>query len=706
MLRFWLLLGAAVVVANFATAGATTKPEAAQPSIGDRGLLSLAMNPTAAPPGTMLDVEVHAADLVAAEAVVASFGGTTHGQVPGWFIEAAVPTDALPDIAEHPSIDRVSPITETIRGDDAAFQAGEALVQTVNETLQMQAWHEAGHTGAGQRIGILDTFGDAEFNNARSNGRLPAPRGTFCLRNGTTCPITTGQAIAHGVGVAEIVHRTAPDADLYLATVRSTADLSAAVDWFISNGVTVINRSETSVLDGPGDGTGPVNSILDRAIAADIVFVSAAGNSAGGNGFRGQNWVGAFNDPDADGIHEWQNGSERMEFDCGFILGMRWDDWNNGQIATDYDLWIFDEFDDELPESRANDAQANSEHPPLEQVSTVCNFIGDVDYLSIVKFDDLEPDGIDQIQILGNFTPMEEWTNTFSATGPGADSANPGALTVGATSQPSSLSIASYSSQGPTFDGRVTPDLLGPSCLPVTNFVGCFTGTSAASPFVAGAVAILRAASVFDAATEIEALLPQITVDQGVPGIDNQYGVGTLVMPPPSALGVLRADQLCNGLVPTISGTDGSDRLLGTDGPDVILAGDGDDVIFGRGGGDTICGGPGRDRIKAGRGADFIDGGDQRDRIWGEAGADTILGGTGADRIVGNNGNDTVDAAGGSDRIFGGPGDDNLRGGSGNDRIEGQAGVDSITGGNGTDSCAGATAGWPNDAGDRLSRCE
>jgi len=88
----------------------------------------------------------------------------------------------------------------------------------------------------------------------------------------------------------------------------------------------------------------------------------------------------------------------------------------------------------------------------------------------------------DQIQILGNFTPMEEWTNVSSATGPGADSANPGAVSVGATVRPSSLSLASYSSQGPTFDGRIGPDLVGPSCLPVTGFVGCFTPSTRARP--------------------------------------------------------------------------------------------------------------------------------------------------------------------------------------------------------------------------------
>jgi len=689
-----------------ANAQDTTTPEASL--ISDPGLLAAATDPTASPQGTAINVEVHGSDLEQIRAAVTAAGGFPYGDVPGWFVEASMPTDGLIELAEHPAVDRISPVTATVRPDDAAvqFQVGDALVQTIDETLQMAAWHDGGHKGAGQRIGILDVFGRTEFDNARANGRIPAPRGTFCLRSGFACSLLVNESIAHGVGVTEIVHRTAPEAEIFLASVRTTADLSAAIDWFIRQGVTVINRSETSVLDGPGDGTGPVNSVIDRAIAADIVFVSAAGNAAGGGGFPGQNWVGTFNDPDADGVHEWQNGTERMEFECGFILGMRWDDWVEGTLATDYDLWIYDEIDDTVPEAKAEAFQTAVSHPPLEQVPTVCDFIGDVDYLSIIRDADLQPDGADQIQILGNFTPMEEWTNVSSATGPGADSANPGAIAVGATVRPSSLSIASYSSQGPTFDGRIGPDLIGPSCLPVTNFVGCFTGTSAASPFVAGAVAVLRGAGVIGTATDVEALLPQLTIDQGAPGPDNQYGMGTFVMPDPMLLGVLRADQLCMGLVPTIVGTDNAETINGTPGRDIILAGGGADTIYAGDGNDVICGGDGRDRIKAGRGADMIDGGPLRDRIWGEAGADTIIGGTGADRIVGNNGNDTIDGLGSKDRIKAGPGDDIVRGGGGDDNIEGGEGTDTINGGIGNDTCSGNAPGLADDAGDRFTRCE
>ena len=366
----------------------------------------------------------------------------------------------------------------------------------------------------------------------------------------------------------------------------------------------------------------------------------------------------------------------------------------------------YDSVDATTPEARGNDIQGSVGDPALEHISPVCDSVNDLDYLSIARFGDPAPDGPDTLQILGNFTPMEEWTNASSATGPGADSANPGALTVGATLRPSSLVLADYSSQGPTLDARVGVDLIAASCLPVDNFPGCFTGTSASAPLVTGTLAVLRDAGVFDAATTVHSVIPDIVLDQGANGPDVAYGTGSFRLPPPIDFGIVPVDELCFGLAPTITGTDDADIINGTPGDDIIRAGAGDDLIFGGGGHDVICGEDGRDTIYGGRGRDHIDGGDRRDRIWGEAGADTIMGGLGLDRIVGNLGNDVIHGLGNHDLIKGGPGDDTIRGGSGDDRIEGGDGGDTINGGNGTDACVGSGPGLPADPGDVMSRCE
>lgn len=668
--------------------------------IGDSTLRSLADEPSSAPPGTAVAAEVYGSDLDATTAAILEVGGRLHARVDGWFVEASIPVDRLNELANHPAVTRLAGVTWTSNSSPSAkqLQANAPLADAIESTLGIDQWHQFGHRGAGQRIGILDIFGSAELTDAVANGRLPIPAGTFCRRGGQPCQIATGGAGPHGVGVAEIAHTTAPDAEIWLATVSTTGDLSAAVDWFIANGITVINRSELSEFDGPGDGTGPLNSIIDRAVAAGIVWVSAGGNAGGDFARDGQNWVGDFNDPDGNGIHNWADGSERMEFVCGFLLGMRWDDWDPRSVATDYDLWIYDSFSDRTPERTANDVQSHPEHPPLERIETNCSSPTDRDYLSIHLFDDVDPDGTDQIQILGNLTPMTEWTNYASATFPGADSANPGAVTVNSLIRPSSQAIAGYSSQGPTFDGRAGIDLAAASCLPAFEFAGCFAGTSSSAPLFSGFVAVMRGAGLVQQPEDIDALLPSLTVDRGAAGIDPLYGHGAFVVPSPDALNVVSDVPLCLGLPATIIGTNGRDVLRGTEGADVIFAGGGADTIVGLGGDDVICGGAGNDTIKGGDGDDRLLGGGGRDIVEGQAGQDTLNGGGGNDRLHGGSGNDQIKGRDGKDRLQGGLGDDTLFGGSGRDRITGGSGADAITGGGGIDRCP--------SPGDVLASCE
>ncbi len=709
-----ILLAILTVAPVQATAPSEAPREPSVIPISDSVLRDLTDDPRAPHATANVAVEVYGPDLDSVATVVAAVDGEVYGSVPGHFLAARISADRLETVATDPRVSRVKRLTRTNAGEPTpvGLAASVALSAVIEESMQLHDWHDAGYRGAGQKIGILDTFGADDLAEAIADGRVPQPAGAFCLRRGEPCSITENRRGPHGVGVAEIIHATAPEADLYFATVFTLSDLTAAVDWFEAQGVTIINRSETSEFDGPGDGTGPVGSLVDRAIEAGMVWVSAAGNAAGsepGGGQQGENWIGEFTDTNGNGIHEWADGTERMQFGCGFLLGMRWDDWDPLSTATDYDLAIYDSVNGPTPRVWGNDLQATPADPPLEHVDTRCKFPGDADYLEIRRSADLEPDGPDTIQIMGNFTPLTEWVNPGSATGPGADSANPGAVTVGATRAPDSFVRAWYSSQGPTTDGRMNPDLIGPSCLPVPGFGppgSCFTGTSASSPFVAGVLAVLRDANVYTAAPEVEAIIPLITVDQGPPGPDSLYGHGALSMPPPSALGIVPTSSLCFGLNPTISGTEGDDILEGTDGVDVIAGLGGNDVITGRGAGDVICGGDGRDLIRGGGGPDQIDGGDDKDRIWGERGADLIFGGSGADHIFGNVGFDELRGEGGNDRVVGGAGDDETRGGAGKDRLIGGPGADFLVGGAAVDACFGAGVGEPAEADDNLSRCE
>ncbi|MGY1668267.1 ExeM/NucH family extracellular endonuclease [Geodermatophilus sp. SYSU D00696] len=97
----------------------------------------------------------------------------------------------------------------------------------------------------------------------------------------------------------------------------------------------------------------------------------------------------------------------------------------------------------------------------------------------------------------------------------------------------------------------------------------------------------------------------------------------------PVVLGI-DLEERCNGLVPTIRGTEAGETLRGTAGVDVIMGLGGSDTITGGNADDVVCGGAGDDRLA------------------GENGNDRLLGGFGVDTLEGGNGDDT---------LVGGPGE-------------------------------------------------
>ncbi|HED03156.1 MAG TPA: hypothetical protein ENI60_00055, partial [Candidatus Fraserbacteria bacterium] len=86
-----------------------------------------------------------------------------------------------------------------------------------------------------------------------------------------------------------------------------------------------------------------------------------------------------------------------------------------------------------------------------------------------------------------------------------------------------------FSSQGPTLDGRIKPDIAGVDGVSNITF-GQFFGTSASSPEVAGAAALVKQAFPAFGPDEIQNYLEKNAEDFGPPGKDNQYGSGMLTL--------------------------------------------------------------------------------------------------------------------------------------------------------------------------------
>ena len=110
------------------------------------------------------------------------------------------------------------------------------------------------------------------------------------------------------------------------------------------------------------------------------------------------------------------------------------------------------------------------------------------------------------------------------------------AITVCAMADPSSQGfvLGWFSSRGPTLDGRVKPDICGPGWEITAakansrqDYVA-YSGTSMATPFVSGTVALMLDANPQLTPAEVKQLLRETAVDWGPPGPDVESGAGRL----------------------------------------------------------------------------------------------------------------------------------------------------------------------------------
>jgi hypothetical protein len=354
------------------------------------------------------------------------------------------------------------------------------------------AWHAAGFRGA-VKVGIIDAFSATVWNAAQAAGEVPAPAGTFCRDGGAACDIwTVDPGALFGTAVAEIIHEMAPDASLYLARPITLGDYAALLDYFAAQGVQIIYNGLTVSYGSPGDGTGFEADLVDDAVSAGMMWVNWVGDLANGGYWRGT-WV----DASGDGYLDFAPGTNEMGFFCGPGYGLRWSDWTAN--PTDYHVYIYEDLDavaTRTVKASSTRAQVTGSAPWEDYNPSLsaagCSGPADVDYLAIYLFDAGNGTAGDTLE-LGVAGGGEFWNNPYSASVPFADSANPGALAVGAIEPPLGTVAGPFSSHGPTNDGRFKPDLTAASG--VSNFTfGAFFGTGAAAATTVGAAALVAGA--------------------------------------------------------------------------------------------------------------------------------------------------------------------------------------------------------------------
>ena len=393
--------------------------------------------------------------------------------------------------------------------------------------MNAEAWNAEGLTGAGIQVGVIDVqFGGWE--DLLGVELPPAGQTTYEAFGGASLDASE----VHGTGCAEIVHDIAPEADLFLAHIRSTTDFYAALDWLSGLGADVVTMSLGWFGTGPGDGTGQMADEITAFVAAtDALFITSAGNE------RRSHWQGTSVDENSDNWVEFSPDSDlnslvsAMSEDDRVSVNIVWNDWSSP--TSDYSLHLYNLDGEEPVEVAVSDRPQTglSSQTPYETISYTAPEGGRFG----VKINRAGVAGIHDVELFSLDSDLNTRVAEGSLTLPG-DAHN--VVTVAAVSYSSPYGYRSFSSAGPvngpggSFSGGETkPDLSAYDGVSTVSYgPRSFFGTSAASPHAAGAAAVVRQAEPSFDHSETRAFLEARSIDLGSAGKDNDYGWGRVFL--------------------------------------------------------------------------------------------------------------------------------------------------------------------------------
>jgi hypothetical protein len=441
--------------------------------------------------------------------------------------------------AKH-SISVEIPISELVNVATAVKESAEIRLPlkpvpdvTSEGVILMNAdeWLAAGDSGTGVKVAVID-LGFDSLTEAQNAGDMPPSPVSYDFTGGglqTTTP--------HGTAVAEAIFDLVPKADFYLYKIANQTHFENAVDSCISNGVDIINHS-CGWFNALGyyDGTGLICAIADTALIHSILWVNSAGN------YARQHYRSVFSG-NASGYHLFA-GTDTINPTGPYAAGMpvtikmNWDEYPT--TDQDYDLYLARDTGAVTPKwvivasstDRQDGAGPSLTDYPEESI-TFDNPGGGTYGILVKKYSATTNVDFTLFSLYGN---IDHYTSSSSLPDPGTVDSVITVGAIGRTVYNTTGAIEYFSSQGPTNDGRIKPDVAAPDgCSSFTyrnQAGGYWYGTSLSSPHTAGVCALIKSRhpgytnSIFR-----DYLYTNCTVDLGTSGKDNVYGHGKVVMP-------------------------------------------------------------------------------------------------------------------------------------------------------------------------------
>ena len=470
--------GAAPAPAPQATSGASSQGASGVRTV--QVVIEMADAGASPPPGMGIRVETTYGNLVQATVpiqnlgAIASDGSVAFVRLP--LKPVAEPAPPVPDptpAGNGHDRDAGAGARHPAGGPAATAGTGTTVSEGVAR-IGADTMHGAGHTGGGIRVAVIDTGFDV--TNPEISGNMAEYKSFW---TGSTIKGQTPGDASHGTGSAEIVVDVAPGVALHLYNFGTDVEFLNLVDYVVGRGdIDIVTMSlGWNNWAGPRDGTNVIAQKVTEAADGGILWVNSAGNEADSH------WSGLFSDTDGDGFHNFgaADNTINIEVYAGHTLtvGLTWHGWNSP--PQDFDLDLYDD-DYNLLASSEGDQHGGS--PPHEWVTHY--FERDMT-AHVVIYNYLADRNV-TFHLISSL-PLSEYAVPDSSIGAPADS--PGSFSVGAYHH-STDTLEDYSSWGPTLDGRVKPDISGPTGVTTTAYgPKSYGGTSAAAPHVAGAAALI-----------------------------------------------------------------------------------------------------------------------------------------------------------------------------------------------------------------------
>jgi hypothetical protein len=483
---------------------------------------------TATTDSVVVHIALNPADTtVVRQAVGAAGGEVSFASVDGNQLQAYVPVAALATLAEIPAI-------QMIRQPQAPQVERQRIASTINNemltALGVPNWHEAGFTGQGVTVGIIDN--GFVGHEALLGTKLP-PADRVRYRDFVD-PRTDWRNDDYATAQAEVIHEIAPDAALVVARVSNELEFEQAAEWMRLQSVQVIVTYMGWYNLSPGDGTGFMHALISRSQAAGITWVTSAQH------LRLGHWGGHAVDLDADGFLSIEGPRQINRFHEPIAAGqkievhMRWNDWNF--VNQDVDLvivrwngWFWEEYAESDNFQNGGFGQI-----PTEGIRVYAS--GPTTYYG-VALRSYRVDRLLNVDVYSPFLSFDAPTVARSILSPGDV---PSSITVGAIQADVPFEPVSYSGQGPLNGpggsrdgGQIKPDLVSFSGISTATYPNQnFTGTGPAVAQVAGMAALLVTADPSRSPAAIKQTMTRQAIDLQLVGQDTITGYGQAILGP------------------------------------------------------------------------------------------------------------------------------------------------------------------------------